>query len=65
MTNSGSPPFPWNSGFVEAGSRNGAKTQRLEIFGGLPLCDCASLRENSVKSTQLAESPNSETRIHV
>jgi hypothetical protein len=51
----GSPPFLLKNGFVEAGSRKVAKTQSLDIWGILPLCNFASLRENSFKSTHMAE----------
>jgi hypothetical protein len=53
----GSPPFPWKNRFVEEDSRQGATTQSLDILGRLPLCNFASLRQNSVKSTQNAENP--------
>jgi hypothetical protein len=55
----GSPPFLWNNGFVEEGSRQGAKTQSLDILGRFPLCDVASLRESFVKSTPMAENLSS------
>ncbi len=41
----------------EEDSRKDAKAQSIEILGIHSLCDFASLRETSVKSTQLAESP--------
>ncbi len=53
---SGSPPLLLKT-FFEEDSRKDAKTQSLEIHGIRSLCDFASLRETSGKSTQLTESP--------